>query len=69
MMILKAQKFEGILTPAKELAEFVNKNNIKREDILSITAVDAPNSSLIYTIFFYSDSETQILTKGVFGWS
>jgi len=49
MKILKSQAFISYM-PQRELAVFVNKNNIKREDILIIT-----QENMRYTLFFYSE--------------
>ena len=51
MIILKSQVFDR----AQKLALFVNGNQIKKEDILSITNVGAAH----YTIFFYADEAIQ----------
>jgi len=60
MIILKAKKFGD----ANDVATFVNKNNIKKEDILIIT--EEPNYN--YTIFYYADSEQEEITRGFMGW-
>jgi hypothetical protein len=57
MIIVKTDYFT---TPAR-LALFINENNIKREDILSIT-----DGARGFTIFFYADSETEEVTHGLF---
>ena len=63
MIVLKSQKFGN----AETLALFVNKNNIKREDILAITTLSHPISKQY--LYYYADSETEEVTKGIFGWS
>ncbi|MDN3581447.1 hypothetical protein [Mucilaginibacter flavus] len=57
MIILKSEKF----ALHSRLVRFVNENNIKREDILTIT--DGPQSVVLY---FYADSETEEITHGLF---
>ena len=49
MKILKSQAFVSFM-PQRELAEFVNKNNIQREDILIIT-----QENIRYTLFYYDE--------------
>ena len=63
MIILKSQL---LTTGAEDLAKFVNINKIKREDILAIVPVDGP---YLYSIFYYGDSATEEITRGLFGWS
>jgi hypothetical protein len=53
-------KTDSFSTPAR-LALYINENNIKREDILSITAGTAG-----FTIFFYGDPEKEEITHGLF---
>jgi hypothetical protein len=57
MIIVKTDSFS---TPAR-LALFINENNIKRQDILSIT-----DGARGLTIFFYGDSEIEEITHGLF---
>jgi hypothetical protein len=57
MIIVKTDSFN---TPDR-LALFINENNIKRQDILTIT--DGPRG---FTIFYYGDSETEEVTHGLF---
>lgn len=61
MIILKAQVFS---TGAQDLAKFININKIKKEDVLAITEEPTYN----YTLFYYADSESQEIMRGVFGW-
>lgn len=67
MIILKVQEFADFANVAK----FVNLNNIKRENILSITSVGSPSagSVIAHFIYYYADSDAQEMTHGVFGWS
>ncbi len=62
MIILKSSVFSS---PDK-LTQFVNENNIKKEDILSITNTFADVARDQYTLFFYSDSATEMITHGWF---
>jgi len=67
MIILKAQDFSGTFTASQDIATFVNKNSIKKEDIVAITVVaivETPH----YTIYYYGDSEHKEITKGLLGW-
>ncbi|WP_184550855.1 hypothetical protein [Mucilaginibacter sp. FT3.2] len=57
MIIVKTDTF----TSAARLALYINENNIKREDILSIVE-GAPG----FTIFFYGDPEKEEITHGLF---
>jgi hypothetical protein len=57
MIILKSDTF---VTHGR-LATFINENNIKREDILTIT--DGPQGC---TIYFYADAEIKEITHGLF---
>jgi len=61
MIILKQQIF---MHGAADLVKFVNINNIAKENILAITE----EANWNYTIFYYADSESTEITKGVFGW-
>ncbi len=49
MKILFAQAFVGFM-PQRELADFVNKNRILKEDILIIT-----QENMRYTLFYYGN--------------
>ena len=62
MIILKSVSF----LKHEDLATFVNINNIKREDILTVTTMSPPSNR--YAMFFYADSEIQEKDRGVFGW-
>jgi len=65
-MILKTHEFSS----ANSLAEFVMKNNIKRENVIAITSGRTSSGSLLsHFLFFYGDSDVKELTHGVFGWS
>lgn len=64
MIVLKAQR---ITTGERDLETFVIKNNIKKEDIINITA-SGDAISITYTIFYYADSETKVITRGFLGW-
>lgn len=68
MIILKVQQFEGMLTAAQDIAIFVNKNGIKKEDIVTITATTIMDAKSKYTIYYYGDSERKDVTKGFTGW-
>jgi hypothetical protein len=57
MIIVKTDSFS---TPDR-LARFINENDIKREDILTIT-----DGARGLTIFFYGDSEVEEITHGLF---
>jgi hypothetical protein len=57
MNVLKSDYFSS----HERLTRFINENNIKREDILSITS-----SQGVYTIFFYGDPATKEITHGMF---
>ena len=61
MIILKTQVFT---TGASDLAKFVNVNNIKKEDILSITE----EANYNYTLFYYADAEHEEIMRGFLGW-
>jgi hypothetical protein len=62
MVILKSQEFED----SKDVAKFINLNNIRRENILSIVSTSHATNHL--AIFFYGDVETKEITRGFFGW-
>jgi len=67
MIILKAQEFIGSLSATQDIATFVNKNGIKKEDIVAITVVaivETPH----YTIYYYGDSDHKEITRGFLGW-
>lgn len=64
MIILKSENF----AQETDLAKFVNLNNIKRENILGITASVIDTRISHYVIFFYGDSDTKEITRGFFGW-
>lgn len=69
MRILKAQRFSGVIAnPEQDIVKFINKNNIKEEDIKSITVVSPNVGDSDYVVFFYGDSETKEITKGFLGW-
>ena len=68
MIIVKSQKFDSMIDPGTDIAIFINKNNIKREDILSITAVSPVGNRAEYTIYYYGDSESKGILPGFFGW-
>ncbi len=57
MIILKSESF----ITYQRLTRFVNENNIKRGDILTIT--DGNQGVVIY---FYADSEIKEITHGMF---
>jgi hypothetical protein len=58
MMILKFQNFDM----GKNLARFINENNIKKENIVSITQVHEGG----YSIFYYGDAAVKEITHGLF---
>jgi hypothetical protein len=58
MIVLKAEGF----VQYENLVRFVNENNIKREDILSITTSERHH----FTIFFYADSGIKEIKHGFF---
>jgi hypothetical protein len=64
MIILKSETFGQ----ESDVVKFVNLNNIKRENILEITATVVEPNLYRYIIFFYGDSETKEITRGFFGW-
>lgn len=65
MVIVKSQFF----STSADVVKFININNIKREDILTITAHgNGGSNSSEYAIFFYADSDTKEITRGFFGW-
>ena len=67
MIIVKTQVFDSFSLGANDIAKFINVNNIKREDILSLVGLpDGPLGG--YAIFYYGDSETKEITPGFFGW-
>ena len=51
MKTLKVETFFGF-KPYNDLVEFVNKNNIKKDDILKIAHSDNGR----YTLFYYSET-------------
>ena len=58
MIILKSEYF----MTHERLTQFINENNIKRQDILVITQI--PGS---FTILFYGDDSVKEITHGIFG--
>ena len=58
MIIVKTDYF----STRERLARFINENNIKRGDILSITA----DHGGTYSIFFYADDSVKEITHGLF---
>ena len=52
---MKIKLVSNAFTTAKELTEFINdeKNEIKREDILSVTSDVMGNAQLVFHIFYY----------------
>jgi hypothetical protein len=64
MIILKSQT---VFSP-NVIAEFVNINGIKREDISTIVAV-GDDTQRSYTIYYYGDDTVEEKTKSLFGWS
>ena len=62
MIILKSKVF----AINDKLTNFVNDNNISRDNILSIT-VHYNSVKEIYTIFYYADSESEEKTRGFWG--
>ena len=56
MIILKEKIFVGGTEPSRQLADFVNTNNIKREDIFTITQATTANSIRVFTIFYYGEA-------------
>jgi len=68
MIIVKTQEFSNVLGANQDIANFINKNNIKEEDIIAINEGIVLDAKRSYTIFFYGDSETKEITSGFFGW-
>jgi hypothetical protein len=69
MIIVKSHEFSSITqTASADIATFINKNNLKKEDILAITVACSGEATLTYGIFYYGDSETKEITKGFLGW-
>jgi hypothetical protein len=60
MTILKSATFDTVTA----LAKYVNENNIKREDILSIDRIDS--SMREFTILYYGDAEIEEKKRGFF---
>ncbi|MFD2866040.1 hypothetical protein [Mucilaginibacter antarcticus] len=54
MNVLKTEYFYS----ATKMLVFVNKNQIPRENILTIAATES-TSSVRYTIFYYGDSDVE----------
>jgi hypothetical protein len=52
---MKTKLESKTFSSANELTEFINneENEIKREDILSITSYGNPNSKLVFNVFYY----------------
>jgi hypothetical protein len=52
---MKIKLVSNAFTSAKELTEFINdeKNEIKRDDILSVTSDVINNTQLVFHIFYY----------------
>ncbi|MDP9080917.1 MAG: hypothetical protein M3O71_26150 [Bacteroidota bacterium] len=65
MIILKSENFPT----SNLLAEFVNYNGIKRENIQAITVYDIDVTMKDFTIFYYGEQGVKEKTKSVFGWS
>jgi len=65
MMVLKSYT----ISSANAIAEFVNVNGIKREDIYTIVAVGGEVAPQFYTIYYYADNAVKEKTKSIFGWS
>ncbi|HTK21880.1 MAG TPA: hypothetical protein VL442_20325 [Mucilaginibacter sp.] len=63
MKILKGQTFPSI----ERIVKFINENNIPREAILEITHGKDFGDMAIYTLFFYSDSDTEEKKPGFWG--
>ncbi|MDB5061968.1 MAG: hypothetical protein JWP67_1811 [Mucilaginibacter sp.] len=57
MIVLKSDYFSS----HERLTRFINENNIKKEDILTITQAAAT-----FTIFFYADDAREEITHGLF---
>ena len=57
MIVLKSEVFIN----HERLTRFIQENNIKREDILNLTA-----SNQGYAIFFYADDSVEEITHGMF---
>lgn len=58
MIILKSDYFSS----HGRLTRFINENNIKKEDILTITQ----DAAATFTIFFYADDTREEITHGLF---
>jgi hypothetical protein len=57
MIVLKSDYFSS----HDRLTRFINENNIKKEDIQTITQAAAT-----FTIFFYADDAREEITHGLF---
>jgi hypothetical protein len=57
MIVLKSDYFSS----HERLTRFINENNIKKEDILTIT-----HAAATFTIFFYADDAREEITHGLF---
>ena len=55
MTILKTMNFSS----NEKLVSFVNENNITRENIIMINSGNDFAGTMVFTIFFYSDSENK----------
>jgi len=64
MIVLKSYT----ISQANIIAEFVNINGIKKEDIYTIVAVGG-EAIQRYTIYYYGDDTVKEKTKSLFGWS
>lgn len=63
MVILKTETVAN----AEDLATFINRNAISRENILSVTST-YNGAILRHTVFFYAEDATKEISKGFFGW-
>ena len=63
MMILKCE----IFMEEVDLANFVNNNNIARENIFTITRTSNVLENVKLVIFYYADSESKEKRPGFFG--
>ena len=63
MKILKCATF----LKAEALVQFVNDNNLPREDIVTITRSAGFTESVDIAIFYYADAEIKEKTRGWFG--
>jgi hypothetical protein len=63
MLILKSQKFAN----TDQLVQFVNDNHINKESIVTVTQGQQSPAFDAYTIFYYSDSETEEKKHGFWG--